>query len=140
MILLGYRLLSLFFFFSANTKKGTLFKQMPREERFELSRDDPLVVFCSNRWCGKLQQKGERFNNCGKCRLSYYCSPACQKVDWRKGKHKQTCAPMTPKPKLVRNFSMDWTLYRTLANTNILTCKSLIIVQSNFLEGLKTYL
>ena len=36
------------------------------------------------------------FKRCGRCKAVHYCSPSCQKADW-KG-HSKTCVPATESP------------------------------------------
>ena len=41
--------------------------------------------------CGKKEKNLGDFQKCGRCKLSYYCSRSCQKLDWKK--HKLLCKP-----------------------------------------------
>jgi hypothetical protein len=41
--------------------------------------------------CGRSPKEGKAFAACGKCRKARYCSPECQKVDWKA--HKKACKP-----------------------------------------------
>ena len=43
--------------------------------------------FCSRR---ENREEGEKFKQCSACKLVYYCSPKCQKKDW-KMRHKMEC-------------------------------------------------
>jgi len=43
---------------------------------------------CQN--CGRLENKGEKFKFCARCKGPAYCSPECQKANWKE--HKKTCA------------------------------------------------
>ena len=45
---------------------------------------------CSNQYCTKIEKEKRQFRACSRCRVAYYCSEACQKVDWRK-RHKKVC-------------------------------------------------
>lgn len=39
--------------------------------------------------CGLWQTGGRKFERCGRCRLVFYCSRACQLADWKA--HKAGC-------------------------------------------------
>ena len=41
-------------------------------------------------WCERVQEQGERFNSCSRCKVVYYCSKTCQREHWRNG-HRDTC-------------------------------------------------
>jgi hypothetical protein len=41
------------------------------------------------RYC-KVREKEKRFKKCGKCKVIYYCSVECQKLDWKVA-HKKEC-------------------------------------------------
>jgi hypothetical protein len=46
--------------------------------------------YCCNEGCeyvGRLKD----FKVCPQCKITRYCSDACQKVDWNAGGHKATC-------------------------------------------------
>ncbi|KAJ6484230.1 hypothetical protein C8R45DRAFT_1075429 [Mycena sanguinolenta] len=47
-------------------------------------------VACDNLQCGKIGVKAE-FRRCSVCQSMYYCSQACQNMDWRHGGHRETC-------------------------------------------------
>ncbi|KAK9899880.1 hypothetical protein P389DRAFT_207487 [Cystobasidium minutum MCA 4210] len=47
--------------------------------------DEATMAFCGS--CLKLDKTHLR---CGGCKVAYYCSPACQRADW-KARHKQEC-------------------------------------------------
>lgn len=40
--------------------------------------------------CAKCNKTGKDFKRCGRCRAVNYCSPDCQKADWKR--HKEQCA------------------------------------------------
>ena len=40
--------------------------------------------------CDRCAKRGVKLSMCARCKLSYYCSPACQKAAWTAG-HKQAC-------------------------------------------------
>lgn len=48
---------------------------------------------CDNRDCKKANRKDKvtRFWRCRRCRMMYYCSRRCQKVDWNKYNHRSLC-------------------------------------------------
>ncbi|KAF7323679.1 MYND-type domain-containing protein [Mycena kentingensis (nom. inval.)] len=45
---------------------------------------------CNNLQCGRISD-AKQFKRCGGCRDAYYCSSACQKVDWTTGRHRDIC-------------------------------------------------
>ncbi|KAK6971690.1 hypothetical protein R3P38DRAFT_3141511 [Favolaschia claudopus] len=45
---------------------------------------------CDNLACHKIDSK-PAFRRCSGCRCFYYCSLDCQRIDWRDGKHRETC-------------------------------------------------
>lgn len=55
---------------------------------FLMEEDDSPLVFCSSSTCRK--QYSDHFRYCGACKLSRYCSEACQKDHWKKS-HKVNC-------------------------------------------------
>ena len=71
-----------------------------------------LSVKCSNKKCSKeylkykygkqykLKQiifnkkkfnKKNKWYKCKGCKINYYCSGKCQKIDWSRGKHREIC-------------------------------------------------
>lgn len=50
--------------------------------------------FCANIKCDK--EKDDVSKICKKCKMVYYCSKHCQKIDW-KNKHKKQCKQLTDK-------------------------------------------
>ncbi|XP_062566982.1 uncharacterized protein LOC134229280 [Saccostrea cucullata] len=63
----------------------------PKEKLLEeLEQFYEVYIFCSSPACRKLETEKEKFLYCGKCRLSRYCSPECQKEHWKQG-HKEMC-------------------------------------------------
>lgn len=47
-------------------------------------------VECSAMGCPNRQGDGSSFSRCGRCRMALYCSPACQRQDW-KHQHREQC-------------------------------------------------
>jgi len=45
---------------------------------------------CSNPGCQKREQLGRKFQRCGQCKVTRYCSQPCQVAHWR-GKHRREC-------------------------------------------------
>ena len=43
--------------------------------------------------CGRAEDQGEKFFHCARCKVVSYCSKACQVNHWKRGGHKQECAP-----------------------------------------------
>ena len=52
----------------------------------------PIVQTDKKRYCQCCGKEGYRFQKCSGCRWAYYCSPACQRADWKE-KHKRNCNP-----------------------------------------------
>ncbi|VDB94950.1 unnamed protein product [Peniophora sp. CBMAI 1063] len=50
---------------------------------------------CHNSRCGKLQARST-LKTCSQCKAAYYCSPQCQKEDWKD--HKKRCTPAGESP------------------------------------------
>ncbi|KAJ7618280.1 hypothetical protein DFH06DRAFT_1483306 [Mycena polygramma] len=48
------------------------------------------VRMCDSIKCNVVQNKTD-FHRCAQCMSMYYCSPACQKVDWFSGRHGELC-------------------------------------------------
>jgi hypothetical protein len=51
-------------------------------------------LICSNESCSKTaKQRGvKELSCCAQCKCIWYCSPACQKMDWKKN-HEKVCKP-----------------------------------------------
>nr|GAT43247.1 predicted protein [Mycena chlorophos] len=49
-----------------------------------------MLQACDNLVCGGIHDRDD-FRRCGRCFGAYYCSPACQKVDWDAG-HRRFCS------------------------------------------------
>ena len=43
--------------------------------------------------CGRAEDQGEKFFHCARCKVVSYCSKVCQVNHWKRGGHKQECAP-----------------------------------------------
>ncbi|KAJ7085967.1 hypothetical protein C8R43DRAFT_1142442 [Mycena crocata] len=52
--------------------------------------DYPAQKACDNLKCTEIALKS-KFERCSGCLSFYYCSRACQKVDWREGGHRTAC-------------------------------------------------
>jgi len=48
-------------------------------------------VFCSSPDCKKRDPTHHSFPHCAKCKLTRYCSPACQRHSWKENQHKFIC-------------------------------------------------
>ena len=46
---------------------------------------------CSSRGCLNTEDLQHKFLSCAACKVPYYCSPVCQRRDW-KARHKHVCA------------------------------------------------
>ena len=68
-------------------------------ELLEISHENRIISLkmCGNEKCNKIQNANMKI--CKKCKLTYYCSRYCQKVDW-KCKHRNCCDELFEKMKL----------------------------------------
>ena len=48
-------------------------------------------------FCKAVEQRGDTFKVCGGCRVAMYCSPNCQKSDWKEV-HKVECKKLQGLP------------------------------------------
>ncbi|KAJ7622576.1 hypothetical protein DFH06DRAFT_1482062 [Mycena polygramma] len=61
-----------------------------------LNRDDESRLrACDNTRCRKVEPKAQ-FQRCSGCLSFYYCSPECQRADWRDGNHRSHCSRYHP--------------------------------------------
>jgi hypothetical protein len=54
---------------------------------------------CQNLACSNIETQFGDFKHCANCKITVYCSPECQKIDWKKGNHKNKC-------KIEENFTL----------------------------------
>ncbi|KAJ7626832.1 hypothetical protein FB45DRAFT_920164 [Roridomyces roridus] len=59
------------------------------ERQFETGRNVESVRSCVNRECQRVDLTNS-FKTCKACQKVYYCSPECQKIDW-KAQHREWC-------------------------------------------------
>ncbi|KAJ7059611.1 hypothetical protein C8F01DRAFT_1145100 [Mycena amicta] len=45
---------------------------------------------CDNVRCGRMGER-ETFRKCAGCNMRVYCSPECQRADWKEGRHRSGC-------------------------------------------------
>jgi hypothetical protein len=62
-----------------------------KEEIRSESQTEPELFRCVTTDCEKREEVPDTFRFCSRCKISFYCSPECQKTDWKKGGHKQAC-------------------------------------------------
>ncbi|KAJ7051508.1 hypothetical protein C8F01DRAFT_1174773 [Mycena amicta] len=48
---------------------------------------------CDNLECSAIREAGQ-IQRCSGCQSAYYCSQACQKVDYKSGKHREMCSTL----------------------------------------------
>lgn len=60
-----------------------------QQRQAELARAAASRPGCSYLRCAEVQ--GGRSKRCSGCRVTRYCSVACQHADWRQGGHRQMC-------------------------------------------------
>jgi hypothetical protein len=53
------------------------------------ARPDGEVCDCCGKTLAELQIPS--FSRCGRCKMVFYCSPACQQEHWKKKGHKEAC-------------------------------------------------
>lgn len=46
------------------------------------------------RVCGRCNDHSKTLKRCGRCKSIWYCSPECQRLDWKT--HKEVCVPPSP--------------------------------------------
>ncbi|KAJ7141710.1 hypothetical protein C8R43DRAFT_1238363 [Mycena crocata] len=51
----------------------------------------PCLRACDNVKCGQIMEK-TRLKRCSACLSFYYCSPDCQRMDWKEGGHREACS------------------------------------------------
>ena len=68
------------------------FKQLP----FISHAKRRMIKICNNHKCKvtKRKNKQQKFKICKKCKITYYCSYKCQKIDW-KHYHSKQCHVLT---------------------------------------------
>eukprot|EP00062_Callorhinchus_milii_P006747 gi/632947610/ref/XP_007889133.1/ PREDICTED: uncharacterized protein LOC103177014 [Callorhinchus milii] len=68
--------------------------------------EDIFPVICSSPTCNELEVDDFHFRSCERCRLTIYCSRACQKYHWKHG-HKMQCVPLVSKEEILQYYSED---------------------------------
>ena len=70
---------------------------------------------CARAFCQRLGSDEKKFLRCSRCRLAFYCSPECQRADWKY--HKMVCGRISDLAssdvvEAVANVSLNaaWTL------------------------------
>lgn len=66
-------------------------KEMGKGNKFatKLVKDRPEMQYVTSKSCFACDSYSDRLKVCGKCLSAWYCSRACQKIDWPK--HKTDC-------------------------------------------------
>ncbi|KAJ7177033.1 hypothetical protein C8R46DRAFT_1213595 [Mycena filopes] len=85
------------------------------KHRIEMLRSPrKLLSFkaCDNMECGAMSQR-LNFGRCSCCQNAYYCSPDCQKRDWRSGRHRREC-------KSIRMFNLQHPEYMSPRNISFM--------------------
>ncbi|KAF7289179.1 MYND-type domain-containing protein [Mycena indigotica] len=72
---------------------------------------------CDNVQCGLITHKTS-LRRCAGCLVVYYCSRACQKVDWREGNHRNKCESFSSRVEhdYAHAVPRDWSFIRYLIN------------------------
>ncbi|KAJ7617639.1 hypothetical protein DFH06DRAFT_100814 [Mycena polygramma] len=60
------------------------------EKRGAILKEARLPHACNNVECGEMQTAPCR--RCSGCKIFYYCSQACQVVNWKQGGHRENCS------------------------------------------------
>lgn len=71
-------------------KCGEYIKKQATKEKEKM---EPMAHIEMQRICSFCEKLGDRFKRCSRCLRVWYCSPECQKSDWKK--HKELCDAMT---------------------------------------------
>ena len=58
-----------------------------------------VTPICMRLGCGVARTDSLELKVCSRCRVSKYCSPRCQKMDWNDG-HKHSCKPSAAPPQM----------------------------------------
>ncbi|KAJ7148984.1 hypothetical protein C8R43DRAFT_1128749 [Mycena crocata] len=58
-------------------------------------RKERSMKACDNLACNKIEEKN-KFRRCSGCMNCYYCSPECQRSDWKVGGHRAACVTCRP--------------------------------------------
>ncbi|KAG8826288.1 hypothetical protein FRB91_004046 [Serendipita sp. 411] len=67
--------------------------RMEEAKETRLRGRGPQNISCTNWTCTIQQGLGfDKLKTCSQCKSVFYCSPNCQKMDW-KTRHKKTCKP-----------------------------------------------
>ncbi|KAJ7218347.1 hypothetical protein GGX14DRAFT_436849, partial [Mycena pura] len=92
---------------------------------------------CDSLQCGEIRDK-RQLKRCNGCRTAYYCSPSCQKNDWRNG-HRTSCRKLRARYDAdVINFSdKDRSFLRALLNCDYAACRENITLR--VLSSMCTY-
>ncbi|KAJ7113110.1 hypothetical protein C8R44DRAFT_984922 [Mycena epipterygia] len=88
------------------------------------------VRACDNLACGEIVKRPD-FKRCGGCRSRYYCSETCQRADWRRGGHRNTCrALLTASRRFLDPLSMrELNFLRAVLHQDYLSSKFDILLQ-----------
>ncbi len=70
----------------------SLFPPDVHKRYLELSRR-PKATACSCCGAEAAENGGKKLQVCSKCHRKAYCSPTCQRQDWKEGGHKRSCRP-----------------------------------------------
>ncbi|XP_072922510.1 uncharacterized protein [Hemitrygon akajei] len=92
----------------------------------ETKPPETFPIICSSPLCNELENSQCHFRTCDSCRLTYYCSKACQKYHWKHG-HKEECIPVYPREEILKYYTddviNDFQLYcMSLSNNKMLEC------------------
>ncbi|KAJ7189617.1 hypothetical protein GGX14DRAFT_484586 [Mycena pura] len=84
---------------------------------------------CDSLQCGEIRDK-RQLKRCNGCRMAYYCSPSCQKNDWRNG-HRTSCRKLRARYDAdVIDFSdKDRSFLRALLNYDYAACRENITLR-----------
>jgi len=68
---------------------GKIDEPQPSFEEFIVDTEDQLLRYCCRKGCRALEDNSGDFKLCSRCQCACYCTPACQKGDWKE--HKKWC-------------------------------------------------
>ena len=75
------------------TERPKIWLLMDQISKLRIILSGKRYIVCDNRECDKEYEKNKEieFKRCKRCRMTFYCSKRCQKVDWNKYNHRKIC-------------------------------------------------
>ncbi|KAF7362936.1 hypothetical protein MVEN_00644600 [Mycena venus] len=96
------------------------------------NNENPSMRACDNMKCSEIGLK-DKFKRCTGCHSIYYCSQACQAIDWRGGGHRRACKSYgtlyLSEDNDLRLKARDRAFLRALVHDDYLKSKPLVLPQ-----------